>query len=283
MKLNMQAYQTMLQASLCLQYNGRHMDQQEQNYGTNGKVERRTRARRKAFGGAPVGDCQGGGWGKVEKIRKDNTTNRTIWSAGSSPEDRINTRIPCYVLADGTRVLAQRGTTKRDRIFRRRWAQRRGRRIAGFMARFGQKKGIDVKGLVARANNPIPFIRAPAEETPQMGTKQPYCQTLCAVIIRCRPEGKAGRATQSGLARACGGATTRLCHGWHYRLSRRSYWISGNQAERRAGSNPGAIHRQRVAALRTHIYRRTITSNCFASGGLSSLKTPYSDLNILEF
>src|SRR5689334_24208093 len=64
--------------------------------------------------------------------------------------------IPCYVLADGTRVLAQRGL--QGGIGLSEGGGKRGaRKIAELMEGLAEK-GIDVRGLIARANSPIRFI-----------------------------------------------------------------------------------------------------------------------------
>jgi hypothetical protein len=95
--------------------------------------------------------------------------------------------IPCYVLADGTRVLAQRGL--QSGIGLSEGGGKGGeRRIAAFMARLGEK-GIDVKGLVARANNPIPFI-PPHGGNPADGYEATILPDICAVIIDADQKGK---------------------------------------------------------------------------------------------
>lgn len=65
-------------------------------------------------------------------------------------------QIPCYVLADGTRVLAQNGLL--SGIGMSQGGGKGGeRKIVELMLRLAGK-GIDVRGLVARANSPIRFI-----------------------------------------------------------------------------------------------------------------------------
>src|SRR6266403_5905802 len=63
--------------------------------------------------------------------------------------------IPCYVLADGTRVLAQRGLQSGIGLSQG-GGKTGARRIAELMAGLAEK-GIDVRGLIARANSPIRF------------------------------------------------------------------------------------------------------------------------------
>ena len=64
--------------------------------------------------------------------------------------------IPAYVLPDGTRLLAQRGL--QSGIGLSEGGGKSGeRKIAALMDRLAAK-GIDVRGLVVRANSPIRFI-----------------------------------------------------------------------------------------------------------------------------
>jgi hypothetical protein len=95
--------------------------------------------------------------------------------------------IPCYVLSDGTRVLAQRGLQSGIGL-----SESGGtggeRRIAAFMARLAQK-GIDVRGLVARTNSPIRFI-PPHGGNPADGYEATILPDICAVIIDADQKGK---------------------------------------------------------------------------------------------
>jgi P63C domain len=88
--------------------------------------------------------------------------------------------IPAYVLADGTRVLAQRGL--QSGIGLSESGGRKGeRRIASFMSRLADK-GINVRGLVARTNAPIRFI-PPHGGNPADGYEATILPDICAVII----------------------------------------------------------------------------------------------------
>lgn len=96
--------------------------------------------------------------------------------------------IPCYVLADGRRVLAQRGLQ---------WGlglstgggYGGARKLTVLMQRLDQK-GIDTKGLIARANSPIRFI------PPHGGTADGYeasiLADICGVIIDAEAKGSLG-------------------------------------------------------------------------------------------
>jgi hypothetical protein len=88
--------------------------------------------------------------------------------------------IPAYVLADGTRVLAQRGL--QSGIGLSEGGGKSGeRKIASFMSRLADK-GIDIRGLVARANSPIRFI-PPHGGNPADGYEATILPDICAVII----------------------------------------------------------------------------------------------------
>lgn len=89
-------------------------------------------------------------------------------------------QIPCYVLADGTRVLAQRGL--QGGIGLSEGGGKSGaRKIVELMERL-HGKGIDVRGLVARANTPIRFI-PPHGGNPADGYEATILPDICAVLI----------------------------------------------------------------------------------------------------
>lgn len=65
-------------------------------------------------------------------------------------------RIPAYVLSDGTRVLAQRGL--QGGIGLSEGGGKGGaRKIVELLTNL-EERGIDIKGLISRANNPIKFV-----------------------------------------------------------------------------------------------------------------------------
>jgi hypothetical protein len=99
--------------------------------------------------------------------------------------------IPCYVLADGTRVLAQRGL--QGGIGLSLGGGKSGaRRIAELMESLSEK-GINVRGLTARANSPIRFI-PPHGGNPADGYEATILPDLCAVLIDAHQQGKLGAA-----------------------------------------------------------------------------------------
>jgi hypothetical protein len=95
--------------------------------------------------------------------------------------------IPCYVLSDGTRVLAQRGL--QSGIGLSEGGGRRGaRRIAELMEGL-VKKGINVRGLIARANSPIRFIPLRRGGIAD-GYEATILPDICAVLIDAARQGK---------------------------------------------------------------------------------------------
>jgi hypothetical protein len=88
--------------------------------------------------------------------------------------------IPCYVLSDGTRVLAQRGLQSGIGMSEG-GGQGGARRIASFMTRLAEK-GIDIRSLVARVNSPIRFM-PPRGGNPANGYEATILPDICAVII----------------------------------------------------------------------------------------------------
>jgi len=88
--------------------------------------------------------------------------------------------IPAYVLADGTRVLAQRGLQSGLGLSEG-GGKRGARRIAEILERF-EEKGLDIKDLIARANSPIRFV-PPHGGNPADGYDARILPDLCAVLI----------------------------------------------------------------------------------------------------
>jgi hypothetical protein len=95
--------------------------------------------------------------------------------------------IPCYVLSDGTRLLAQRGLQSGMGLSEG-GGKGGARKIAAFMTSLSDK-GIDVRGLVARANSPIRFVPAHGGN-PADGYEATILPDICAVIIDADQKGK---------------------------------------------------------------------------------------------
>jgi hypothetical protein len=107
--------------------------------------------------------------------------------------------IPCYVLADGRRVLAQRGL--QTGIGMSTSGGRAGaRRLAMFFASLGSK-GLQVNDLIARINNPIRFI-PPHGGNIADGFEATILPDICDVILEARRQ-RMLVAQQEHLAKTC--------------------------------------------------------------------------------
>jgi hypothetical protein len=114
--------------------------------------------------------------------------------------------IPCYVLGDGTRVLAQRGLQGGIGISTG-GGKGGARRITELLESLAQK-GIDVRGLIARANSPIRFI-PPHGGNPADGYDARILPDICAVLIDAGQKGKLGKLREHLAERAA-----KLQHGF---------------------------------------------------------------------
>lgn len=95
--------------------------------------------------------------------------------------------IQCYVLEDGRRVLAQRGL--QNGIGMSEGGGKGGaRKIAELMARL-EKKAIEIRNLVVRANSPIRFV-PPHGGKPADGYEAEILPDICAVLIAADQAGK---------------------------------------------------------------------------------------------
>lgn len=95
--------------------------------------------------------------------------------------------IPCYVLADGRRVLAQRGLQSGIGLSEG-GGKDGARKIPALMARLAEK-GLDIKDLAARASSPIRFI-PPHGGNPADGYEATLLPDICAVLIAADQVGK---------------------------------------------------------------------------------------------
>jgi P63C domain-containing protein len=107
--------------------------------------------------------------------------------------------IPCYVLADGTRVLALRGLYSGIGLSLG-GGQRGERKITELMAGLAGK-GIDIRGLIARVNSPIRFI-PPHGGNPADGYEATILPDICAVLIDAHQQGKLGKPREYLAQRA---------------------------------------------------------------------------------
>lgn len=114
--------------------------------------------------------------------------------------------IPCYVLSDGTRVLAQRGL--QGGIGLSEGGGKGGeRKITALMLALAEK-GIDTRGLIARANSPIRFI-PPHGGNPADGYDASILPDLCAVLIEAGQRGVLSKRSEHLAIRAA-----KLQHGF---------------------------------------------------------------------
>jgi hypothetical protein len=107
--------------------------------------------------------------------------------------------IPCYVLADGTRILAQRGLQGGIGLSLG-GGQTGARRIAELMISL-EEKGIDTRGLIARVNTPIRFI-PPHGGNPADGYEATILPDICAVLIEAGRQGRLGKQRDKLAVRA---------------------------------------------------------------------------------
>lgn len=107
--------------------------------------------------------------------------------------------IPCYVLADTRRVLAQRGL--QSGIGLSEGGSKTGaRKIVDFLLNLAEK-GINIRDLVARANSPIRFI-PPHGGNPADGYEATILSDICTVVIDAAIQGRLTKR-QAGLAERC--------------------------------------------------------------------------------
>lgn len=94
--------------------------------------------------------------------------------------------IPCYVLEDGRRVLVQRGL--QGGLGMSEGGGKGGaRRIAQILEKL-ERKGLEIKDLIARANSPIRFI-PPHGGNPAHGYEAMFLSDVCAVLIDANMKG----------------------------------------------------------------------------------------------
>lgn len=159
-----------------------------------------------------------GGQARAQKLSKEERAAiarqaaMTRWAAEGVPQPMVakygtpdrplkigDIEIPCYVLADGTRVLAQRGL--QGGIGLSEGGGKRGaRKIAELMEGLSDK-GINIRGLVARANSPIRFV-PPWGGNPADGYEATILPDICAVLIEAAQKGALGKRLEHLAQRA---------------------------------------------------------------------------------
>jgi len=107
--------------------------------------------------------------------------------------------IPAYVLADGTRVLAQSGLHAGIGLSEG-GGKDGSRKIVELMRRIAEK-GIDTRGLIVRANSPIRFI-PPWGGKPAHGYEATILPDICHVLIEAGQRGILGKRSEHLAERA---------------------------------------------------------------------------------
>jgi hypothetical protein len=120
------------------------------------------------------------------------------YGAPDKPLRLAHVAIPCYVLSDGTRVLAQRGL--QSGIGLSEGGSKSGARKIAVLLTGLAEKGIDIRDLITRANSPIRFLR------PRGGVADGYEATilpdLCAVLIEAGRRSLLGKRSEHLAERA---------------------------------------------------------------------------------
>lgn len=122
-------------------------------------------------------------WGGQES----NAAPRAMFGTPDRPLRIGSIEIPCYVLADGRRVLAQRGLQGGMGLSRS-GGKAGARRMAQFLASL-EAKGIDTKGLIARVNEPIKFV-PPRGGQRADGYEATILPDICAVVLDADQQGR---------------------------------------------------------------------------------------------
>lgn len=107
--------------------------------------------------------------------------------------------IPCYVLSNGTRVLAQRGLHSGIGISE--GGGKGGARKTVALLEGLSTKGIDIRDLIVRANSPIRFIPAHGGK-PADGYEATILPDICAVLIEAGRQQKLGKRLEHLAERA---------------------------------------------------------------------------------
>lgn len=97
------------------------------------------------------------------------------------------TEMPCYVLADGTRVLSQRGLQTGIGMSSSGGSQG-AQRVAQLITALGEK-GIPINDLAMRINNPIMF-RPPGGGKPAYGYEATILTDICDTVLEARKQKK---------------------------------------------------------------------------------------------
>ena len=126
-------------------------------------------------------------WQKTKGVAHSHAPIQAIYGAPDRPLRIGLIEIPCYVLSDGRRVLAQRGLQVGIGFSPSGGSKAGERRLAQFLGSL-QSKGIDTNDLIARINNPIRFV-PPHGGNPADGHEATILPDLCSVIVEADAKG----------------------------------------------------------------------------------------------
>lgn len=123
---------------------------------------------------------------KAARARHSPEIRVAAYGSADRPLKIGETEIPCYVLADGTRVLSQRGLQTGIGMSSSGGSQG-AQRVAQFIASLGEK-GLPVTDLAARISNPIMF--RPPGGGPAYGYEATILPDICDAVLEARKLGK---------------------------------------------------------------------------------------------
>jgi hypothetical protein len=141
--------------------------------------------------------ARAGAFARLAKSGKD-VPVLAKYGAPDRPLKIADVEIPCYVLADGRRVLAQRGLQAGLGLSEG-GGKGGARRLVELMTSL-EKKGCNVRDLIARADSPIRF--APHGGSVADGYEATILPDMCAVIIEADQRGLL-HPQQKHLAKQC--------------------------------------------------------------------------------
>ncbi len=110
-----------------------------------------------------------------------------VYGSPDSPLRLGGVEIPCFVLADGRRVLTQRGL-QQALGFSRSGGKGGARRVAAFLAGLG-RKGLDVNDLMARASTDIRFLPPKRGGGLALAYEAVILEELCFAIMQAEQAG----------------------------------------------------------------------------------------------
>lgn len=122
-----------------------------------------------------------------------------LFGAPDRPLKLAHIEIPCYVLNDGTRVLVQ--SDLQSGLGMSKGGGKSGARKIVELLQSLAEKGIDIRGLIARANSPVKFV-PPHGGIAASGYEASILPDLCAVLIEAGRRGILGKRSEHLAERA---------------------------------------------------------------------------------